>query len=236
MRIGITDCHQEDKYTHYVDWLLSVDPKLDIVKLSHSSGSVNAISEIDGLLLTGGGDVNPALYGEPELADQAKGVNDLRDEFEFTLLRQALAADVPILGICRGMQLANVFLGGTLHVDLVSKGFERHGTSEAKDVQHAITIEPNSLLSDLAGGVDESVNSFHHQATDRLGQGLMAVAHSPDGIIEAAEWSVKEGMPFLLLVQWHPERVKNPISVLSSNLARIFLREVSLVIAHKINS
>lgn len=236
MRIGITDCQKEDKYTQYVDWLLSLDPKLDIIKLSHSSGSANEISEYDGLLLTGGGDVNPKLYGEPDHAAQARGVNDLRDEFEFTLLRQALAADMPILGICRGMQLVNVFLGGTLHVDLVSKGFDRHTGSEGSEVQHAIAIEPNSLLSDLAGGVDESVNSFHHQAVDRLGQGLMAVAHSPDGIIEGAEWSVKEGMPFLLLVQWHPERVKNPESILSNNLARIFLREVSLSIANKITS
>lgn len=236
MRIGITDCHQEDKYTQYVDWLLSVNPKLHIVKLSHSSGSLDAISEIDGLLLTGGGDVNPALYGEPELTAQAKDVNDLRDEFEFTVLRQALAADLPILGVCRGMQLANVYLGGTLHVDLVSEGFDRHTSSESKEARHTIAIDPNSLLSDLAGGVDESVNSFHHQAVNLLGQGLMAVAHSPDGIIEAAEWSVKEGMPFLLMVQWHPERVSHQESVLSNNLARIFLREVSLSIANKIPS
>jgi len=127
----------------------------------------------------------------------------------------------------------NVALGGSLHIDLQSSGFRDHSGSETKPIRHSLNIEPNSLLSDLANGTEAEVNSFHHQAVDELGTGLKVVAQSPDGIIEAAEWSVKDGSPFLMLVQWHPERFTNHDSSLPTNLARIFLREMQFTIANK---
>jgi putative glutamine amidotransferase len=101
-------------------------------------------------------------------------------------------------------------------------------------VSHGVMIEANSLLSGLAGGLNQQVNSYHHQAVDELGSGLMPSAVSTDGVVEAAEWSVKEGMPFLLLVQWHPERPLGEKDVFAANLAKIFLREIEYSRSNKI--
>ncbi len=230
MRIGITDCHNADKYDQYVKWIRSANPEVEIVRLSRGAG-IRVDQRVDGLLLTGGDDVDPALYGSSDPARESKGVDRSRDEFEFDLIRIALEDEMPILGVCRGMQVMNVALGGTLHTDLQSKGFENHSGTKERAVLHRVDIGANSLLSGLAGGLEQEVNSFHHQGVDALGKGLMAVAHAADGVVEAAEWSLKEGMPFLLLVQWHPERMDG--SLFSTNLAKIFLREVQYSIANK---
>jgi putative glutamine amidotransferase len=231
VRIGVTDCYNEDKYDQYVRWIQSVDPEVATVRLSHATERDRRPQRLDGLLLTGGGDVDPTLYGSPDPSTASKGVNRKRDEFEFGLIQQALEDELPILGVCRGMQVMNVALGGTLHVDLESRGYRNHAGAEGTPVRHTIEIEANSLLSGLSGGLKQEVNSFHHQAVEGLGKGLMAVAHSTDGVVEAAEWSLKEGMPFLLLVQWHPERMDG--DVFSTNLAKIFLREIHFFIANK---
>lgn len=225
MRIGITDCYNEDKYHKYVDWIHGIDPSVEFVKLSAVAANIDKMDTIDGLLLTGGGDIDIAFYDSTESPGQAKSVNRSRDEFEFEAIKRALEDDLPIMGVCRGMQVMNVALGGTLHVDLQASGFNDHAGIGNGDMRHGITIEPNSLLSGLAGGLQQEVNSHHHQAVHRFGKGLMPVAQSPDGVIEAAEWSMKEGMPFLLLVQWHPERLTID-NTFSSNLAKILLQEI----------
>lgn len=226
MRIGITDCLREDKLQQYVDWIRSVNPDIDFERLSSLTNNSNAVDTIDGLLLTGGGDVDPDFYGRGQQRSLAKDINVARDKFEFDIIRRALDADTPILGVCRGMQVMNVALGGTLHVDLQSDGFKAHSSPDNGGLKHTVTIEPNSLVSDLAGGLEQEVNSYHHQAVDDLGKGLMPVAASNDGVIEAAEWLSKEGMSFLMLVQWHPERTLGANDLFSTNLARIFLREI----------
>jgi putative glutamine amidotransferase len=226
MIIGITDCLKEDKLQQYHKWIRTVDPTVEFRNLSSTVGNLDSVEGIDGLLLTGGNDIDPEFYGHAELRNRSKEINRTRDEFEFEVIRRTLEADLPILGICRGMQVMNVALGGSLHIDLPLKGFKDHSTSSNGGGKHAITIEPNSLLSGLAGGLRQEVNTFHHQAADELGRGLMATAESDDGVIEAAEWSSKEGMSFLLLVQWHPERSSGNNEEFSTNLAKIFLREV----------
>ena len=226
MRIGITDCLREDKLQQYIDWIRKLEPDAEFLKLSPTGQNTDAVGEVDGLLLTGGGDVDPDFYGRGHLRNLAKDVNIDRDKFEFEVIRRALERDVPILGVCRGMQTMNVALGGSLHVDVKSDGFADHSSSVNGARRHTIAIEPNSLLSGLAGGLEQEVNSYHHQAVDGLGNGLMPVAVSDDGVVEAAEWASKEGMPFLLLVQWHPERTTSMNETFSNNLARIFLREI----------
>ena len=233
MRIGITDCLREDKLQQYMDWIRKMDSTVEFIKLSSTIGNIDAIGEVNGLLLTGGGDVDPDFYDCAHLRSQAKDINVERDEFEFETIKRALSADLPILGVCRGMQVMNVALGGSLHVDLKSNGFNDHSISVNGASKHAVTIEPNSLLSGLAGSLNQEVNSYHHQAVDKLGKGLMPTAESPDGVIEAAEWSSKEGMSFLLLVQWHPERSNGNNDLFSNNLARIFLREIEYSTATK---
>jgi putative glutamine amidotransferase len=226
LKIGITDCLREDKLEQYYAWIRKTEPTVEFDKLSPSNGKFDSINTLDGLLLTGGNDIDPEYYGHPELRNQARDINTKRDEFEFEVIKRALDADLPILGVCRGMQVMNVALGGSLHVDLKTKGFNDHSVSANGGKKHTIEIEPNSLLSGLAGGLRQEVNTYHHQAVDKLGRGLMPVAKSIDGVVEAAEWSSKEGMSFLLLVQWHPERLLGQIDEFSTNLAKIFLREV----------
>ncbi|MGA3287598.1 MAG: gamma-glutamyl-gamma-aminobutyrate hydrolase family protein [Bacteroidota bacterium] len=225
MRIGITDTLKEDKYEQYVRWIHSVDGSVDIQKLSHELDNAGEIENLDGLLLSGGGDVHPRYYGKENQLGKTNGVNEQRDEFEFTVIERALDVDRPILGVCRGMQLMNVYLGGSLTVDLASEGFNDH-TSPADDrgTTHGISVMLHSMLYALTGTTETEVNTFHHQAVEKLGKGLMCSAISPDNVAEAGEWVMKDSMPFLMLVQWHPERSRE--TFFSQKLARLFLREV----------
>ncbi len=225
MRIGITDTLKEDKYEQYVRWIRSVDGSVDIQKLSHELDNVKEIEMLDGLLLPGGGDIHPRYYGKESQLSKMKGVNERRDEFEFAAIERALDADIPILGVCRGMQVMNVYLGGSLIVDLASEGYDDH-TSPSDDSRtlHGISVMPHSMLHALTGTTETEVNTFHHQAVENLGKGLMCSAISPDNVVEAAEWVLKDNMPFLMLVQWHPERLRE--TFFSQKLAMLFLREV----------
>jgi putative glutamine amidotransferase len=225
MRIGITDTLKEDKYEQYVRWIHSIDRFVDIQKLSHEINNANEIENLDGLLLSGGGDVHPRYYGKENQLGKTNGVNEQRDEFEFTVIERALDVDIPILGVCRGMQLMNVYLGGSLTVDLASEGFKDHTSpADNRGMTHGISVMPHSMLYALTGTTEREVNTFHHQAVEKLGKGLMCSAISPDNVMEAGEWVMKDSMPFLMLVQWHPERSRE--TFFSQKLATLFLREV----------
>jgi putative glutamine amidotransferase len=224
MRIGITDTLKEDKFEPYVRWIRSVDESVDIQKLSYELDNAGEMEKLDGLLLSGGGDVHSRFYGKKNQLGKTKGVNEQRDEFEFSVIERALDAEIPVLGVCRGMQLMNVYLGGSLTVDLASEGFNDH-TSPAKNrvAMHGISVMQHSMLHALTGTTETKVNTFHHQAVDKLGKGLMCSAISPDTVVEAGEWVMKDNMPFLMLVQWHPERLRE--TFFSQKIARLFLRE-----------
>jgi putative glutamine amidotransferase len=148
---------------------------------------------LDGLLLTGGADVNPALYGD-QRHPKTEDPDDPLDELEMGLLRDALSAGLPVLAICRGMQLFNVFHGGTLiqHLD----------SHDSPDALHSIQIVPNSWLAAIIGEGEHAINSRHHQAVARVGDDLIVSARSSDGVIEALE---RPGKAFAVAVQWHPE-------------------------------
>lgn len=161
---------------------------------------------LDGLLLAGGGDVDPAWYGEaphPKLGH----VDSLRDRVEVQLIRWALQDDLPILAICRGIQVLNVAAGGTLYQDITAQcpGAMSHSpdrTQSRDDRTHAIEIEPNSLLRSLLGTPRLVVNSGHHQAVKDTAPGFRVTARAEDGIIEGIEGL---GRSFCVGVQWHPE-------------------------------
>jgi putative glutamine amidotransferase len=166
------------------------------------------------------------LYGKEDQIDLVEEVNEARDSFEFGVIERALERELPILGICRGMQIMNVFLGGTLIVDLPKAGCENHVERETFDNRHGLNVDPTSLLAVITGSDGKKVNSIHHQAVDQLGKGLMISSKSEDGVVESLEWILKDRMPFLLLVQWHPERMEDFDNPYSGFLAEYFLREV----------
>jgi putative glutamine amidotransferase len=159
------------------------------------------LDSLDGLVLTGGRDVDPAMYGQQAHPATDAPARD-RDAWEFTLLQEALRRGLPVLGICRGAQVLNVALGGTLHQhvpDVV--GHIRHQQGNAVFNTSAIQTVPGTRLAALLGESTEA-QCYHHQAIAELGQGLLASAWDPDGVIEGIEMP---GAPFVLAVQWHPE-------------------------------
>ena len=166
--------------------------------------------EFDGLLLTGGADVDPELYGEEKKFDNVR-IDRKRDNFELVLLENVMKLRLPVLGICRGVQVINVKFGGTLYQDLKSErplGPDHKQAEGRGEPTHGVTVtDPDSRLHQFIGSHCR-VNSLHHQALKRLGRGLKITAHAEDGLIEAVE--LTEDYPFFLGVQWHPEEMDRP--------------------------
>jgi putative glutamine amidotransferase len=166
------------------------------VLLSLDTDPAEIVERLDGIVLPGGTDVDPALYGaapDPELMDPEPA----RDSQELELLDAAAAAGLPVLAICRGLQVVNVWRGGTLHQHVPAHGC----FDEAPDkLQHEVTIAPGSILGEVYGA-SLMVNSLHHQAVDRLGAGLEVSAEAPDGTVEGLECTAAP----VVAVQWHPE-------------------------------
>lgn len=162
---------------------------------------------LDGILLSGGSDVNPKFYGDrPSITTK---IGPFRDEFEIELIRKAVERKKPILAICRGIQILNVALGGNLIQEVQKISAIKHYWVSSGDVEtpwwldtHIVEIKKGTLLEKIFGVNKLNVNSFHHQAVKSLGKGLLASAFAPDGIIEAVE---HEEHPFCVGVQWHPE-------------------------------
>jgi putative glutamine amidotransferase len=180
---------------------------------------------IDGLLLTGGADIDPAYYGQAP-HEKLGEVQPMRDATEIPLVRKAIERNLPIFGICRGIQVLNVALGGTLYQDLPSEfpseihhrqtdlGYTR------SDFCHSITIEPGSRLASIVGCTEMQVNSLHHQAVRDVAPGLKVVARAPDGVIEGLE---SERHRFVLAVQFHPEETAAAHDPRSKRLFEAFL-------------
>jgi putative glutamine amidotransferase len=165
------------------------------------------LDRIDALVLAGGGDLDPAGYGAAP-HPRTGGVHPLRDASELALLRGALDRRLPVLGICRGMQLLNVVRGGTLHQHLPDVvGTDAHAIAPATWSTHGVRALPDTHVARLHGRLDLDVVTYHHQAIDRLGSGLTATAHAADQTIEAVE---DDAFPFLVAVQWHPEMRDDP--------------------------
>jgi gamma-glutamyl-gamma-aminobutyrate hydrolase PuuD len=170
-----------------------------LVPPSHD-GIDETLDAVDGLVFSGGSDLDPELYGQ-EAHPETLGVFAERDRAELELLEAALARDLPVLAICRGSQVLNVAQGGDLvqHLpDLV--GDEKHKHTPGTFAEHDVTIEPGTRLAELLG--DHAVKSHHHQGLGRLGDGLRPAAHAEDGVVEAVE---DPGRRFTLGVLWHPE-------------------------------
>ena len=193
------------KPDNYLNWLASADVEgVQIIP----SDPVPALASTNALFLTGGGDVDPKRYRAIP-APETNGVDIDSDEMECRLIEQFIKAGKPVFGVCRGIQILNVALGGKLiqHVPSVLRKNEQHAQVDGKDAVHAVSFTRGSKLAEALGGVS-TINSSHHQAVDpkAVGRGLRIIALSGQGIVEAVE-GVDPGAP-VLAVQWHPERLK----------------------------
>ena len=186
-----------------------------VVTPAHSGPGLRSLYELlDGLVLTGGEDVAPERYGEEVLRPNVEVVPE-RDALEFELLSWALADDLPVLAICRGVQVLNVALGGTLYQDLATDrpGHLGHDQSLGEsprartEPHHPVAVRTGSALADLLGQGEVEVNSMHHQAIKALAPRLTPVAHAPDGLVEGVEPADLACWSFVVGVQWHPEEL-----------------------------
>lgn len=223
--IGVTDC---SKYEKYASWI-SQETDIEVVKLGYTLNNLEEIKKCNGILLTGGEDVHPRFYNEPELLKfcYADDVDERRDEFELQVIDYTQKQRLPLLGICRGQQIANVFFGGSLIPDLPSFGKFNHSKfGEGNDRYHSITIDPNSQLQKITEATLGEINSAHHQSVNRVGDGLVANCFSVEGVIEGLERINSVDYSYLMLVQWHPERMKDQMSPLTKKIKDSFLMEV----------
>lgn len=226
MVIGIADTYNK-KFDAYVTWLHKVARGAEILKLSYLEKNAAALKRCDGIVLTGGSDIHPRFYGRDDLLPLTQEVDIKRDEFEFKLVKEALKQRIPILGICRGMQVCNVALGGSMIADLETAGYKKHGKAEGgKDRRHKLAVEKGTTLHWIVESAKGEVNSAHHQAVDTIAKGLKVTAKSPDGVVEGLEWADGAEHPFLQLVQWHPERMEDFNNACSKNLLEHFVLAV----------
>ncbi len=205
--IGLTTYHRNgdhkfDLPAEYVDAVRRAGA-IPVLLPAGESRWGQVVERLDAVVLTGGGDISPDAYGG---SDHPKlyMVDSERDSSELALARYAVDSGLPTLGICRGTQVLNVALGGTLveHLPDVVGGEIAHRSPPRDPVQHAVSVEPHSRLADAVGELDFECASWHHQSLREVASGLEVVARAPDGTIEAVELP---SHPWLIAVQWHPE-------------------------------
>lgn len=210
--IGITTSISEDESLlqmnrSYVRAISAADALPVLLPATEDASVIASYAQMcHGLLLSGGDDIDPSVYGEAQ-SWQCGSISPLRDAFELALCREFLRLKKPILAICRGIQVLNVALGGTLYQDLQTErasSIAHRQKQKAWYASHPVSFAEGSLLSGILQADAIAVNSLHHQAVRETGAGLVASAISPDGVIEAVELP---GHPFCLGVQWHPERL-----------------------------
>jgi putative glutamine amidotransferase len=231
MKIALTKGSGSPKYAFYRSWLEQIMPGVEVLDLGRDGYDiVRAREELRacaGIVFTGGEDVDPALYSAEHARVLCHRIDRERDDFELSLFEQARAATMPILGICRGAQLLNVALGGTLVADIPHQCNTQilHGKTPEGDSTHSVSIQAGTILGRMLRVWDGTVNSAHHQAIEKIGQGLAVSAHAPDSIIEAVEWADPQSHGFLIAVQWHPERMVAQDSPFARGIGERFLFE-----------
>jgi putative glutamine amidotransferase len=224
MILAITDIMRgHDALENYLEWVRRGAPGVESRILSVATSPREYLLACDGLLLTGGGDVHPKFYGREDALPVVKEVRVERDEFEFLLIREALVAQMPILGICRGCQVFNVALGGSLVPDLLSLGINSHRNGAGGKQTHPLQLVPGTGLHSLLGSDNGVVNTSHHQSVERPGKGLRVTASAPDGVIEGLEWEDPVGKPWIQMIQWHPERAWGESHSFSREILKAFI-------------
>ena len=209
----------------YERWLLAQNPTLKLVSMYHvSKDSVDYwLQNASGFLMTGGEDVYPGRYGKEKDTSDCGAFDLKRDSLEFKMLDYAFAYKRPLLGVCRGLQIINVHQKGSLIVDIPSKLGVKVRHRADGPTSHEVEVLPKTILSKISKVKNGTIASNHHQGIDVLGKYLQPSATSADGLIEAIEGNSESKLPFLMAVQWHPEKmgINDP---LSKSLAEAFVK------------
>lgn len=210
----------------YQNWLLHFDSTLTFYQAyGLSADSLDKILEtVDGLILTGGTDIHPSYHGKDSALAQCGTIDAYRDSLELALVEHSFKRKIPTLGGCRGMQLLNVAKGGSLIIDIPTEVGSNLHQQEEGDAYHLVNNHP--WLANILEGDSGRVNSNHHQAIDDLAVGFKVLAYAPDSIIESFYWEDTESHPFVLGVQWHPERMERN-DPMAANVARVFLNNLN---------
>ncbi|MCD4678975.1 MAG: gamma-glutamyl-gamma-aminobutyrate hydrolase family protein [Bacteroidales bacterium] len=225
--IAISKGKPVEHYGNYGKLLKNADPEIEWVDMYHISldSALTIMDKCSGLLVSGGPDVYPGRYGQAYDTTRCGKIDYRRDTLEFALIEKALDMELPILGICRGEQILNVFMGGSLFVDIPSDydTLITHRCPDHDTCFHMIKIKPASTLNIICNVKTCLVNSSHHQAVNRLAGGFEVIARADDGLVEAIGWADPENHPFLLGVQWHPEGM-DTTNALSITIAKEFIK------------
>ena len=229
--IGISKGAPEEYYGNYSKWLQKADSNIVCIDLYHMplDSALLLLDGCSGLLLSGGPDVFPGRYDAIEDTALCGSIDYYRDTLEFALIEKAKNMEIPILGICRGLQVFNIYHGGSLYADIPVQldTLIQHRCPDTYDCFHDVRIMESSSLNNTSGVTFGKVNSNHHQGIRRIGEGIIPIARTNEGLIEAIEYKDRENMPFFMGVQWHPERmdISNPLSL---PIAMYFLQEAKL--------
>jgi putative glutamine amidotransferase len=223
--IAVSKMHPKHTYCR---WLHHHDSTLLLVNMYPLGvdSALKVAAGADGILITGGEDVYPGYYGKAYDTVRCGTINHYRDSLELALIHYAVEHNIPLIGVCRGEQIINVAMGGSLIIDIPSDvGTKvKHASKDWKLQWHHVNIIPHTLMHDITGVEEGTVSSSHHQAIERLGTGLMISAYADDSIPEAVEWNIKGKKGFLMATQWHPEHM-NYNDPLSAAYAETYLKE-----------
>jgi putative glutamine amidotransferase len=229
IKIGLTYTGTDVKHNNYINWLQQ-HGSIEVTRLSVHDHNLDAVAEMDGIVLSGGLDMHPKYYNSDvtDYPNMPAGFDEQRDAFEIAVFETSQLKQIPVLAVCRGMQLVNCILGGTLNQDIGPVGNAIH-QFDINDKAHGINIVPGTILNEITGIERSVTNSAHHQSINRLGNGLAVNCISDDGIIEGIEWDEQGNKAFLLGVQWHPERLFKlnlGDSPMSKNIRERFITEI----------
>jgi len=231
IKIAITKEKPAQYTQNYSNWLKRYDPDVKWVNMYPLGidSALKVLETCDGLLVTGGEDVYPGLYGKEDDTSRCGTIDRYRDSLEIALIDEAIKDKMPVFGICRGLQIINIDRGGTLYVDIPTDydTTVTHRQKDWKNCFHPVVPEKGTELIKLTGNKPGKVASNHHQGIENVGKGLIVSARSYDSLPEAIEWADFNGRGFLMAVQWHPERM-DTLDAYSKPLAEEFLKEAEV--------
>jgi putative glutamine amidotransferase len=216
-----------DNYIKYVKWIKQFDKTIiciDLIKKKPEQ-ACKILEKCSGLILTGGLDVDPARYGKAKDSSRCE-LDKKRDTLEFALIKKAIELKLPILGICRGEQILNVAMGGSLIIDIPKDRdtIVLHQTKKGTHAKHYVSLVSGTNLYNLCNTKGDTVASNHHQAVDKLADCFKIAAWANDSIVEAFEWKDPQNKSFLIAVQWHPEKPDTK-NILSYPIGKSFIDE-----------